>query len=167
IHEGDTILAINNIDIRNHTHEEIINMIRYSRERPFGELELVIKSKDENNSLENSLQILRNDLTTNRLTEQYETLERRKNGFTFEISSNQTNYYYNRYKDVLPYDQTRVILKTNTESDYINANYINMPIISTDIVNRYIATQGPLPTTCEAFWQMIWEQECTLIIMLT
>ncbi|CAF3641045.1 unnamed protein product [Adineta steineri] len=167
IHEGDIILAINNIDIRNHTHEEIINMIRYSRERPFGELELVIKSKDENNSLENSLQILRSDLTTNRLTEQYETLERRKNGFTFEISSNQTNYYYNRYKDVLPYDQTRVILKNNIENDYINANYINMPIISTDIVNRYIATQGPLPTTCEAFWQMIWEQECTLIIMLT
>jgi protein tyrosine phosphatase len=42
-----------------------------------------------------------------------------------------------------------------------------MPIISTDIVNRYIATQGPLPTTCEAFWRTIWEQKCTLIIMLT
>ncbi len=42
-----------------------------------------------------------------------------------------------------------------------------MPIISTDIVNRYIATQGPLPTTCEAFWRMIWNEKCTLIIMLT
>lgn len=42
-----------------------------------------------------------------------------------------------------------------------------MPITSTDTVNRYIATQGPLPTTCEAFWTMIWEEQCTLLIMLT
>lgn len=113
-----------------------------------------------------------------------QVLQRRKEGFTFEIGTSQNNYYRNRYKDVLPYDQTRVILKSGSDSDYINANFINvrnrfslsanaahalaqMPITSTDIVNRYIATQGPLPTTCEAFWTMIWEQECTLLIMLT
>ena len=42
-----------------------------------------------------------------------------------------------------------------------------MSINSTNIINRYIATQGPLSTTCKNFWQMIWEQKCTLIIMLT
>ena len=36
------------------------------------------------------------------------------------------NFDFNRYKDILPYDQTRVILKTNLENDYINANYINV-----------------------------------------
>ncbi|CAF4199420.1 unnamed protein product, partial [Rotaria magnacalcarata] len=76
-------------------------------------------------------------------------------------------YYRNRYKDVLPYDQTRVILTSSSDSDYINANFINIPIRSTEMVNRYIATQGPMPTTCEAFWTMIWEQQCTLLIMLT
>jgi len=50
-------------------------------------------------------------------------------------------------------------LKLIQKMIYINASYINMPIISTDIVNRYIATQGPLPTTCESFWRMIWEQK--------
>lgn len=38
-------------------------------------------------------------------------------------------------------DITRVILK-NEERDYINANYINMEIPGSGIINRYIATQG-------------------------
>jgi len=166
-------------------------MIRHSRERPLGELQLLMRpfstssslsnhesdSEDaydngllechRKNALEESLQTLRDDLESNHLVEQYEILSRRKEGFTFEIATSQHNYYRNRYKDVLPYDQTRVVLKSSHDSDFINANYINMPIITTDIVNRYIATQGPLPTTCEAFWMMIWEQQCTLLIMLT
>ncbi|CAF0959126.1 unnamed protein product [Adineta steineri] len=191
LQEGDHILSINNIDIQNHSHDEVVNMIRQSRERPSGELELLIRplqkcqltinndtdSEDaydngllnlnSKDPLEQSVETLRDDLSTGHLIEQYEILQRRKEGFTFEIATSQNNYYRNRYKDVLPYDQTRVILKSSSDSDYINANFINMPITSTDIVNRYIATQGPLPTTCEAFWTMIWEQECTLLIMLT
>ena len=34
-------------------------------------------------------------------------------------------------------------------------------------ISRYIATQGPLATTCIDFWYMIWECESTLVIMLT
>ena len=36
----------------------------------------------------------------------------------------------NRYKNILPYDDTRVKLETGTDidgSDYINANHITMP----------------------------------------
>ena len=61
-------------------------------------------------------------------------LQRRKEGFTFEIGTSQNNYYRNRYKDVLPYDQTRVILKSGSDSDYINANYIN--VISRIVLNK-------------------------------
>jgi hypothetical protein len=47
-------------------------MIRRSRERPFGELELLIKPTEKKNSLEQSLQILRSDLSSKRLIEQYD-----------------------------------------------------------------------------------------------
>ena len=42
-----------------------------------------------------------------------------------------------------------------------------MEIPSSGIVNRYIAAQGPLPHTTADFWQMIWEQQSTLVVMLT
>ena len=34
-------------------------------------------------------------------------------------------------------------------------------------MNRYIAAQGPLPVTTADFWQMVWEQRSSLIVMLT
>lgn len=58
-------------------------------------------------------------------------------------------------------------MKEGSNGDYINANHVNMPISGTETVNRYIATQGPLSTTVEDFWQMVLEQESTLIVMLT
>ena len=42
-----------------------------------------------------------------------------------------------------------------------------MEIARSGIVNRYIAAQGPLPVTTADFWQMIWEQRSSLVVMLT
>ena len=49
-------------------------------------------------------------------------------------------------------------------SDYINASYING---HNDQPNMYIAAQSPMPNTVTDFWQMIWEQKLTSIIMAT
>ncbi|XP_076806341.1 receptor-type tyrosine-protein phosphatase H-like isoform X2 [Clavelina lepadiformis] len=77
------------------------------------------------------------------------------------------NYTKNRYKkNILPYDITRVKLEMIGDepgTDFINANYI--PGYSKE--NEFIATQGPLPTTKEDFWRMIWEQNSRTIVMLT
>ncbi|GIY46718.1 receptor-type tyrosine-protein phosphatase beta [Caerostris extrusa] len=48
-------------------------------------------------------------------------------------------------------------------SDFVNANYI--PGYSS--LREYIATQGPLASTVDDFWRMIWEQSVSMIVMLT
>ncbi|XP_031217537.1 tyrosine-protein phosphatase non-receptor type 20 isoform X1 [Mastomys coucha] len=69
----------------------------------------------------------------------------------------------NRYRDILPYDSTRVPLGKN--NDYINASYIR--IVNHEEEYFYIATQGPLPDTIEDFWQMVMENNCNVIAMIT
>ncbi|XP_032774852.1 tyrosine-protein phosphatase non-receptor type 20 [Rattus rattus] len=69
----------------------------------------------------------------------------------------------NRYRDILPYDSTRVPLGKN--KDYINASYIR--IVNHEEEYFYIATQGPLPDTIEDFWQMVLENNCNVIAMIT
>nr|XP_043877368.1 tyrosine-protein phosphatase non-receptor type 12 isoform X3 [Solea senegalensis] len=74
------------------------------------------------------------------------------------------NVKKNRYKDILPFDHTRVkvALKTsNQDTDYINANFIK----GMDGPEAYIATQGPLPNTVIDFWRMNWEYNVAVIVM--
>ncbi|XP_019631236.1 PREDICTED: receptor-type tyrosine-protein phosphatase alpha-like [Branchiostoma belcheri] len=72
----------------------------------------------------------------------------------------------NRFKNIFTYDHSRVVLTTlegQPGSDFINANYIdgyNHP-------NMFIAAQGPLPSTINDFWKMIWEQDTATIVMVT
>jgi len=42
-----------------------------------------------------------------------------------------------------------------------------MEIPGSGIVNRYIAAQGPLPETSGDFWEMVWDQRSSLVVMLT
>uniref|UniRef100_A0A670K8L7 Tyrosine-protein phosphatase non-receptor type 13 n=1 Tax=Podarcis muralis TaxID=64176 RepID=A0A670K8L7_PODMU len=79
------------------------------------------------------------------------------------VGQTKENRKKNRYKNILPYDTTRVPL--GAEGGYINASFIRMLVGSKEYV--YIACQGPLPTTVADFWQMAWEQNCTLVAMMT
>uniref|UniRef100_A0A0K8WJL9 protein-tyrosine-phosphatase n=1 Tax=Bactrocera latifrons TaxID=174628 RepID=A0A0K8WJL9_BACLA len=73
----------------------------------------------------------------------------------------------NRYANVIPLPETRVILQQlgdDDKTEYINANYVRGP---KDSPNYYIATQAPLETTVADFWRMIWEQQSRVIIQAT
>ncbi|XP_076804819.1 uncharacterized protein LOC143448813 [Clavelina lepadiformis] len=64
------------------------------------------------------------------------------------------------------YDVTRVkleMIEDEPGTDFIHANYI--PGYNEE--KEFIASQGPLPTTKEDFWRMIWEQNSRTIVMLT
>ncbi|CAF3988363.1 unnamed protein product [Rotaria sp. Silwood2] len=79
------------------------------------------------------------------------------------VALSETNEKKNRYMDCIPYDHTRIRLANDDDGDYINASKI------TDSAPKckYIATQGPMPNTTNAFWQMVWEQGSCVIVALT
>uniref|UniRef100_A0A674NCN5 protein-tyrosine-phosphatase n=1 Tax=Takifugu rubripes TaxID=31033 RepID=A0A674NCN5_TAKRU len=73
------------------------------------------------------------------------------------------NVKKNRYKDILPFDHSRVKLglkTSNQDADYINANFIK----GMDGPETYIATQGPLPNTVIDFWRMNWEYNVVIVM---
>lgn len=79
------------------------------------------------------------------------------------VAVSAANANKNRYIDCIPYDHTRIRLTNNADGDYINASAIT----DSDPKCKYIATQGPLPNTTNAFWQMVWEQGSCVIVALT
>ncbi|XP_051798337.1 receptor-type tyrosine-protein phosphatase-like N isoform X2 [Acanthochromis polyacanthus] len=83
------------------------------------------------------------------------------------VAQSDANVKKNRCPDSVPYDHSRVKLKAEinpSRSDYINASTI---IEHDPRMPAYIATQGPLSHTISDFWQMVWENGCTVIVMMT
>ena len=64
----------------------------------------------------------------------------------------------NRYTDIRTYEYNKVPLESK---EYINASFIDIP-------NKkyFISTQGPIESTINDFWEMIFEYDCKIILML-
>ncbi|XP_028265463.1 tyrosine-protein phosphatase non-receptor type 7-like [Parambassis ranga] len=73
-----------------------------------------------------------------------------------------------RYKTILPNPESRVILRSPEEEAgpdrYINANYIRG---YKGAPRAYIATQGPMLHTIGDFWDMVWQERSSIIVMVT
>ncbi|KAI6228486.1 hypothetical protein M3Y95_00627400 [Aphelenchoides besseyi] len=69
-----------------------------------------------------------------------------------------------RYTDVQCWDETRVRLTIppNNPNDFIHANYVRHHML----LNQFICTQGPLDSTVEDLWRLVWQERCCLILML-
>ncbi|CAH1980358.1 unnamed protein product [Acanthoscelides obtectus] len=106
-----------------------------------------------------------------RLTTQFEAITRRGKEIVAEQTTSfarlSENWRKNRYVNILPYDDARVKLLIDEDdeigSDYINASYIK----GYTGKHEYIATQGPLPTTCRDFWKMVLQENVNVIVMVS
>ncbi|XP_010471199.1 PREDICTED: protein-tyrosine-phosphatase PTP1 [Camelina sativa] len=86
------------------------------------------------------------------------------------LAMNNVNIEKNRYRDVVPFDNNRIVL--NPCKDYRSSaeGYVNASLIKTsdsESISQFIATQGPLPHTMEDFWEMVIQHHCPIIVMLT
>ncbi|XP_077465095.1 tyrosine-protein phosphatase non-receptor type 11b isoform X2 [Stigmatopora argus] len=80
----------------------------------------------------------------------------------------------NRYKNILPFDTTRVEIRDTDPdvlgSDYINANYIRGSQEEGRQLEDdkfFIATQGCLQNTVSDFWKMVHQENTHVIVMTT
>ena len=98
-----------------------------------------------------------------RMEEEYRALGGQKLRYDYDVAKLEINSNKNKYKMIYPYDDSRVVLATQTDSDYINASFIPGFHVS----DTFIASQAPKSNTEGDFWQMIFEQRVTTIVMLT
>lgn len=198
--ENDQVVIINGRDVSKMTHEQVVSLIRSSRDINGGQLNLIIKpnaledgsiveeplyqyvpedqsqfrnsqhsfmtGSSEANLFQQSLLLLGDGIASGALLQQYEQLYRKNCDLSITEARKCENANKNRYRDISPYDCTRVVLMNHDDGDYINANYVNMEIPN-GTINRYIATQGPLQNTVKDFWRMVQQESSHLIVMLT
>ncbi|XP_053972725.1 tyrosine-protein phosphatase 99A-like isoform X1 [Hylaeus volcanicus] len=102
-------------------------------------------------------------------SKEYDLIKSESGKFTTENSQCAENTAKNRYLNILAYDHTRVRLLACGEDppkkghDYVNANYID----GWQRKRAYIGTQGPLTSTFDGFWRMVWEQKVSIVVMIT
>ncbi|XP_018100981.2 tyrosine-protein phosphatase non-receptor type 22 isoform X1 [Xenopus laevis] len=86
------------------------------------------------------------------------------NNYSTKSAEKPENLKKNRYKDILPFDHSRVelsLITSDEDTDFINANFIK----GVYYPRAYVATQGPLPHTLVDFWRMIWEFRIEVVVI--
>jgi len=111
--------------------------------------------------------------------EEFESLQQQecKHLYSRKEGQKPENKAKNRYKNILPFDHTRVVLRGGDGKpgcDYINANYINHEEADAlaqhsqgKLAKQYIATQGCVPGTRIDLWRMIWQEGTRIVVMTT
>uniref|UniRef100_A0A671M5I3 Tyrosine-protein phosphatase non-receptor type n=1 Tax=Sinocyclocheilus anshuiensis TaxID=1608454 RepID=A0A671M5I3_9TELE len=125
------------------------------------------KDDPENASNDERCKILEQRMEQGMVFTEYEQVPKKRPNCECTIALMPENSDRNRFQDVLPYDDTRVELVPTKENNtgYINASHIRFTVRGKEW--SYIASQGPLSSTCQDFWQMVWEQGVAIIAMVT
>jgi len=89
-----------------------------------------------------------------------------------DLAQTAENRYLNRYRDIIPFDDNVIKLKSDlfvdvpkdaTPEGKVNSTYVNAsPIVFPDCKQKFIATQAPRTSTLNHFWHMIIQEEVAL-----
>ena len=120
-------------------------------------------------TLEANLHVLEEHLEANEYKQpiyrtSFNNIPSAKESATYNAAQLPENLPKNRYRNVLPYDDTRVRL-LNGASDYVNASHVSVNAGNQQL--WYVASQGPLDSTVADFWQMIWETQAQMVVMVS
>ncbi len=88
------------------------------------------------------------------------------NTFLYTSSNGPYNFFTLGNQDVVAQDGNRVKLEGQS-NDYINATRLPGPNRGGYLDRSWIVTQGPMDSTVEDFWRLIWQEDTRLIVMLT
>lgn len=154
---GDILQSVNGVPIQEHTYNQIKESINSSV--VLDRLKVVVFRESKN--FQESLKAIKEGLLSGSLVHQFERIPILRQDLSRATSLRRGNEAKNRYRDVLPYDDTRVKL---SNSSYINASWID--IHTGSFHRQWIAAQGPLDNTICDFWKCVWETDVTSIIML-
>eukprot|EP00731_Ephydatia_muelleri_P019055 Em0011g1095a len=84
------------------------------------------------------------------------------------VALSSENKSLNRFANIVPYDENLIQLspmegQQDCQRSYINASYI----AGYSEPKKFIATQGPLPSTVVDLWRLMWQEGVSTIVMVT
>nr|CAI5817004.1 unnamed protein product [Callosobruchus analis] len=118
-------------------------------------------------SKETMCQLLESKLADNQLYFEFDKIPKKKQNADFKTALHPDNAIFNRFKEILPYEDNRLRLTPSKSNKfgYINASHITATVGSKQ--RFYIAAQGPTKQTLPYFWQCVWEAEVYMMVQLT
>ncbi|XP_054161845.1 receptor-type tyrosine-protein phosphatase alpha-like [Oppia nitens] len=105
-------------------------------------------------------------ISNGQLRKQFEWAANHIEDVCYEYAIQRVNNRRNRYYGyAVPYNYNRVVLPAidRQYDDYVNASYVSGHLCSA----RYVAAQGPMKSTIDDMWRLIWHLNVAQVVLLT
>ena len=129
---------------------------------PFTQLDFGTYSLED---LQIEIKRIHDEMDPESVENDFKEMRARKPDIPSSVAKADHNIKKNRSLRATPYDTNRVVLNsTDPENDYLNASLVQIKV--NELEFKFVCTQAPLPSEVGRFWQMVWEQELYVIVML-
>ena len=129
---------------------------------PFTQLDFGTYSLED---LQVEIKRIHDEMDPDSVENDFKEMRARKPDIPSSVAKADHNIKKNRSLRAIPYDTNRIVLNsTDPVEDYLNASLVQIKV--NELEFKFVCTQAPLPSEVGRFWQMVWEQELYVIVML-